>query len=162
MDNICDICVKKPGSHSFTYLCKTTKKDLYEYVFYTCIGDSKAYNDADNVVKHYENCLTVMNPDKWIWIFNCDGFEYKHYAEISTIVKLVGLINKIGKIEAIYIVNTCGLLDMLLKVIKPLLDLETFQRIKVIDSVEILNKIDLKPEDKTKIKKLLVTKYEYK
>ena len=105
MEQICEICVKEPGAHSFTYLCKTNKVNTFEYVFYTCIGDSKRYNDSDGIITHYTNCLNLMNPDKWIWIFNCDGFGMKHYAEIHTITKLAKLIRDYGKVEAIYLVN---------------------------------------------------------
>lgn len=159
MENICKICAKEPGSHSFTYLCRTQKPDLFEYVFYTCIGDAKKYNDADGIITHYSGLLNKMNPDKWIWVFNCDGFGLKHYTEINTITKLAHLIKSFGRVEAIYLVNAPGLLNLVLKMVQPILDKETFGRIKIVKSHEILEEILLEKNDKTKLNKLLIPKY---
>ena len=159
MPHICDICEQEPGAHSFTYLCRTTKTNIYEYVFYTCIGDSKRYNDQEGIINHYSNCLKTMNPDKWIWIFNCDGFGLKHYAEINTTKKLAHLIKTFGKVEAIYLVNAPGLLDLVLKAIKPILDAETFGKIKVISPEETLSLMNLENNDLSRLKKLLIKRY---
>jgi hypothetical protein len=157
--NICEICEKEPGSHSFTYLCRTTNKNIFEYVFYTCIGDSKKYNDPDGIITHYTNCLNTMNPDKWIWVFNCDGFGLKHYTEVSTISRLAHLIKTYGKVENIYIVNSPGLLDIVLKIVRPILDTETYKKIKVINPENLLNSINLENNDHLRLKNLLVRKY---
>lgn len=159
MKDICETCDKEPGSHSFTYLCKTLRPELCEYIFYTCVGDAKKYNDSDGIIKHYKNFLNKMNPDKWIWVFNCDGFGLKHYTEINTIKKLALLVKTFGRIEAIYIVNSPGLLDVVLNIVQPILDKETFGKIKLVKSKDLLENIYLSEDEKNKLKKLLVKKY---
>lgn len=160
MDNsFCDICKVEPGAHSFTYLFRTKRKDIYEYVFYTCVGDARRYGDADNVVKHYENCLNLMNPDSWIWIFNCDGFTMRHYTEFSTIKKLTKAVNDYGKVRDVYLVNSTGFMDLVFKIIKPILDNETFKKIKIIDTPHLLKEIDLYKDDEENLREMLAKKY---
>jgi hypothetical protein len=160
MDNsFCDICKVEPGAHSFTYLFRTKRKDIYEYVFYTCVGDAKRYGDADNVVKHYQNCLNLMNPDSWIWIFNCDGFTMRHYTEFATIKKLTKAVNDYGKVRDVYLVNSSGFMDLVFKIIKPILDNDTFKKIKIIDTPNLLKEIDLHKEDEINLREMLAKKY---
>jgi hypothetical protein len=160
MENICEICAKEPGSHSFTYFCRTQKPNIYEYVFYTCIGDAKKYKDSEGIVAHYSGCLNTMNPDKWIWVFNCDGFGLKHYTEVNTITKLANLVKTFGRVEAIYLVNPPKLLDVFFKIVKPILDKDTYGRIKVVKSQQIVDEVLLEKSDKDKLLKLLVPKYD--
>ena len=82
----------------------------------------------------YRKCLEVMNPDSWIWIFNCDGYSLKHYAEIGIAKKLAKLVKEIGKVERIYMINAPALLATVLKMIRPILDENTFGKIKNIKS----------------------------
>jgi len=160
MENICSICAAEPGSHSFTYLCKTTNKDCFEYVFYTCIGEAKKYKDSKGIIEHYTNCLNLMNPDKWIWVINADGISAKHYAEMKTIKKLAKLVKEFGRVENIFIVNAPGLLDIVLKVVKPILDKETFGKIKVIKHADLTNKVDLSEDDAKTLKNMVIPKYD--
>jgi hypothetical protein len=160
MDNsFCDVCREEPGAHSFTYYCRTQKKDTYEYVFYTCVGDARRYGDADNVVKHYQNCLNMMNPDSWIWIFNCDGFTMRHYMELSTIKKLTKAVNEYGKVRDVYIVNSSGFMDLVFKLIKPILDNETFKKIKIVDTAKLMKELDLNTIDEENLRETLAKKY---
>lgn len=160
MENICSVCAKEPGSHSFTYLCKTNKADLFEYVFYTCVGEAKKYKDAEGIVEHYTKCLNLMNPDKWIWVINADGISAKHYTELKTIKRLALLVKEYGKVENIFVVNAPGLLDIVLKIVKPILDKETFGKIKVIKQDNLIKKIDLSPDDKNTLNNMLTRKYD--
>jgi hypothetical protein len=160
MENICSVCAKEPGSHSFTYLCKTNKTELFEYVFYTCVGEAKKYKDAEGIVEHYTKCLNLMNPDKWIWVINADGISAKHYTELKTIKRLALLVKNYGKVENIFVVNAPGLLDIVLKIVKPILDKETFGKIKVIKQDNLIKKIDLSPDDKNTLNNMLIRKYD--
>ena len=160
MENICSVCAKEPGSHSFTYLCKTNKTELFEYVFYTCIGEAKKYKDAEGIVEHYSKCLNLMKPDKWIWVINADGISAKHYTELKTIKRLALLVKEYGKVENIFVVNAPGLLDIVLKIVKPILDKETFGKIKVIKQDSLIKKIDLSPDDKNTLNNMLTRKYD--
>ena len=155
MSHICDICEKEPGAHSFTYLFRTKKPNIYEYLFYTCIGDSKKTNEQDKVIKHYDLTLRTMNPDKWIWVFNCDGFSLKHYAEINTIIKIAEIIRNFGRVEAIYIVNAPTLFNLVLPIIKPILDTETYCKFKITSPEDTINLINLEKNDSIRLKKLL-------
>ena len=160
MDNsFCEVCKKEPGAHSFTYYCRTKKKDIYEYVFYTCVGDARRYGDADNVVKHYQNCLNMMNPDSWIWIFNCDGFTMRHYTELSTIKKLTKAVNEYGKVRDVYLVNSSGFMDLVFKIIKPMLDNETFKKIKIVDHSTLMKELDLHKDDEINLRETIAKKY---
>ncbi len=160
MENICSVCAQEPGSHSFTYLCKTNKEGLFEYVFYTCIGEAKKYRDAEGILEHYTKCLNLMNPDKWIWVINADGISAKHYTELKTIKKLAHLVKDYGKVENIFVVNAPGLLDIVLKVVKPILDKETFGKIKVIKQDKLIKNIDLSDENKHTLNSMLTPKYD--
>jgi hypothetical protein len=156
MENICKTCFESPGSHSFSYLCKTTNININEYVFYTCIANAKLYNDTNGILKHYSNYLEIMNPDLWIWIFNCDGFSMKHYFDIHTIRGLANLIKTYGKVKHIYIINITKLLYLVLKIVKPILDKEIYDKIQIINSnYELINLLDISDEDMIKVKELL-------
>lgn len=158
-NNICEICEKEPGSHSFVYLCRTNNKDLYEYVYYTCIGDVKKYQDTEGTIQHYLNCLTLMNPDKWIWIFNFDGMSTKHYTEITLIKKLTRILKEFGKIENVFLINPPKLLNIVLNLIRPILDKKTYDKILIVNKDELSTKLNVSKEDNDKIKQLLIKKY---
>ncbi len=157
MTHNCDICENEPDSHSFTYLYRTQKKEIYEYVFYTCVG--KKYDDTDNIIPHYRNTLTKMNPDKWIWVFNCDGFTFRHYTEVNLIKKIAELIKSYGKVEAIYLVNTPGLLSLVLHIVKPILGDAIYHKIESLNPEQTVNSINLEVSDKISLTDLLLPKY---
>ncbi len=159
MTHICNICENEPGSHSFTYLYRTQKKEIYEYVFYTCVGDAKKYNDTSGIMDHYRNTLTTMNPDMWIWVFNCDGFTFRHYTEVNLIKKIAELIRSYGKVEAIYLVNTPSILSLVLNIVKPILGSDIYKKIKSLNPEQAVNEIDLEVGDKISLTDLLVKKY---
>ncbi len=156
MENICKTCYKHPNSHSFTYLCKTKDISSNEYIFYTCVADAILYNDTNGIVNHYKNYLEIMNPDSWIWIFNCDGFEMKHYLDVYTISRLASLIKSYGKVKHIYIINYTNLLYLVINLVKPLLDKETFGKIQILNNnSELFNLLDISEEDMIKVKDIL-------
>lgn len=156
MEKICETCYKYPGSHSFTYLCKTNDISSNEYIFYTCVADAILYNDTNGIVNHYKNYLEIMNPDSWIWIFNCDKFEMKHYLDVCTISRLASLIKQNGKVKHIYIINYTNLIYLLINLVKPILNKEIFDKIQIIHSnSELFNLLDISEEDKIKVKDIL-------
>ena len=155
MDKICEICFKFPGSHSFTYLCKTNDVSSNEYIFYTCVSDSILYNDTMGILNHYKNYLHIMNPDKWIWIFNCNGFSMKHYFDVYTIRGLANLIKSYGRVKHIYIINITKLLYLVLKMVKPILDKEIYDKIQIINNNdELINLLNISNEDMIRLKDL--------
>jgi hypothetical protein len=100
-----------------------------------------------------------MNPDKWIWIFNCNGFSMKHYFDVYTIRGLANLIKSYGRVKHIYIINITKLLYLVLKMVKPILDKDIFDKIKIINSnSELFNLLDISEEDLVKVKDLLINK----
>ncbi len=157
MSHVCNICENEPDSHSFTYLYRTQNKNCYEYVFYTCVG--KKYKDTSNIISHYRNTLTKMNPDKWIWVFNCDGFTFRHYTEIKLIINIAELIKSYGKVEAIYLVNTPGLLSLVLNIVKPILGDAIYHKIESLNPEQTVNSINLEVSDKISLTDLLLPKY---
>ena len=161
MDQICEACAKEPGTHSFSYICRTKNTDKYEYIFYTCIGDSKKYNDTQGILSHYRNCLETMNPDKWIWIFNCDGYSLKHYAEIGIAKKLAKLVKEFGRVEKIYMINAPPLLSTVMTLIKPILDEDTFGKIEKVNVEKLMHHLEHKVHhaDYNSIKQMVTPKY---
>ena len=156
MENICEICFKFPGSHSFTYLCKTNDVSSNEYIFYTCVNDSILYNDTIGILNHYKNYLEYMNPDKWIWIFNCNGFSMKHYFDIYTIRGLANLIKTYGRVKHIYIINITKLLYLVLQMVKLILDKEMFDKIQIINSNdELIKLLDISDDNMMKVYNLM-------
>lgn len=116
MENICKDCFKDPNSHSFTLLCMY---DNNNYLFYTRIADSKKYDDTEGILKHYENYLNFINPEKWTWIIDFDNVELKHSLEIKTSIGLCKLVKKFGKVDKIFIINQNMFLKKLLPIVKP-------------------------------------------
>ena len=101
----------------------------------------------------------MMNPDSWIWIFNCDGFTMRHYMELSTIKKLTKAINDYGKVRDVYLVNSSGFMDLVFKIIKPMLDNETFKKIKIVDNATLLKELYLNKDDEINLRETIAKKY---
>jgi len=84
-NNLCPICEKEPGSHSFQ---KISDKD-----FYTCPAKASKYNDTEGILNHYTLLLDAHGSKPWTWIFDCEGFEVKHMTELNTAYGIVSLLN---------------------------------------------------------------------
>ena len=115
MENICEICYNNPGSHSFSLICKT---DDDEYIFYTKFANAKLYDDTKGILNHVRTYLSYINPDKWIWIVDCVGFEFKHSLEIKTAFGLINIVKTFGKLQYMFITNSNMFFDTLFSVVK--------------------------------------------
>ena len=83
MEQICLTCYNQPSSRSFNCVCETKNKG--EFIFYTKVADAKLYNDTTGILTHYENMLNYVNPEAWIWIFDCKDYKLKHSLQIKTV-----------------------------------------------------------------------------
>ena len=138
----CYICDKYPSSHSFSYLCDRELKNIREVVFYTRVADASRYNDKEGILSHYENLLklSVGDKDKWVWIFDCDGFGLKHSLEISIAIAIgiARLINRFGKVSKILVINSNSFINFVLSVVKYFLEEEIYNKITLIKTEEKL------------------------
>ncbi len=102
----CNKCLINNKAHSFSLL--ETKKNIYNKnisVFYTCPGIAEQYDDTDGILNHYKNFLNFVNPDEWIWIFDCNLLSFKHCFEIKTACGIIDIIKKNNKNKKIIIIN---------------------------------------------------------
>ena len=130
MDLICKLCNTNPNIHSFNHI---SKYDLNSYMFYTKITEAKDDEDENALIAHYENYLEFINPDKWIWIINFDGFTFKHLMKINLTIKLSHLIQKYQNLEKIIIINSNFIVTKLMLTLKPFLGSTLFGKIEFYD-----------------------------
>ncbi len=126
MEHICKICDINPDSHSFNHI---SKYDSNSYIFYTKITEAKDDEDENALIAHYENYLEFVNPDKWIWIINFNGFTFKHLMKINLTIKLGHLIQKYQNLEKIIILNSNYIVSKLMSSLKPFLGSTLFGKI---------------------------------
>jgi len=87
----CPVCVLDNTSHSLTKLIEINNV-LY---FYTCPSKAKLYNDTIGIINHYNGVLSEIPPEKeWVWIFDSDSFELKHFLQIDVGIQLAKLITR--------------------------------------------------------------------
>lgn len=115
----CDICYQDPTSHS---LKNMGTRDSVQY-YYTCPAKASKYDDVEGIIKHYDGVLSE-NTNKWIWIFDCDGFNMKHLLEINVGIKLAQLItNKFShNLVKIIIVNPTWHVKIVIDLVYPFLN----------------------------------------
>lgn len=114
MENICKTCFNSPGSHSFSLICKTLDD---EYIFYTKFANARLYDDTKGILAHIKTYLSYINPDKWIWIVDCVGFELKHSIEFKTAYGIMNIIKTFGKLKYMFITNSNMLFDGMFKIV---------------------------------------------
>ena len=119
MKDICEICFNNPKSHSFSKLCE--KNDVS--IFYTNIGEAEKYNDRKGIINHMDNMLTKHVSHKWAWIFDAQGFEQKHFMQLTLTNDIIQLINNkySSNLEYIHIKNSNNLLKQLFNLLSPIL-----------------------------------------
>lgn len=89
MPYVCGVCSITPSSHSLT---KLLEKDDTLY-YYTCPSKAILYFDAHGIIHHYNGVLSEIPKNKqWVWIFDSDGFNLKHFLQIDVAVELAKLI----------------------------------------------------------------------
>ena len=133
MDKICMTCYKDPTAHSFMFVCKTNHS-IDEHIYYTKVSTAKNYKDKEGIVDHYKNLLNTMNPESWIWIFDCKDFETKHYMEVSLGRELINLIQKFGKVKKILIVNHSAVFYTMVNMLKPFMNSDIKNKIVFVDN----------------------------
>ena len=136
MENICKTCYNDPGSHSFSLICKT---DDDEYIFYTKFANAKLYADTKGIVNHVCTYLSYINPDKWIWIIDCVGFEFKHSLEIQTALGLINIIKTYGKLQYMFITNSNMYFDTMFAIVKVVISDELKKKIFMFKKDEMRN-----------------------
>jgi hypothetical protein len=118
-----------PTSHSFKKLSEKNGVVLY----YTNPSKAKLYKDKDGILQHYTNALDSVGDNKWVWIFDSDGFDVKHALEVQTGIGIAKLITgKYGiNLEEIKIINPTWHIKTMLTAVWPFLNERTKQKIKV-------------------------------
>lgn len=130
MESICKLCLIDPNSHSFNHI---SKYDSNSFMFYTKITEAKDDEDESALISHYENYLEFINPDKWIWIINFNGFTFKHLMKVNLTIKLGHLIQKYQNLEKIIIINSNFIVIKLMLTLKPFVGSTLFRKIEFYD-----------------------------
>ena len=136
MHKICHTCKEDFTSHSFNLITNTLEGGP---VFYTKISNASKYDDTEGIVKHCTSYLNHVNPtEKWCWIIDFEDFGIKHTLGINTGIQLSKLINKIGKLKYLFIININGFVEQMLKMIKITLNKEYHKCIIILNKNHIL------------------------
>jgi len=135
MHKICSICIKDFTSHSFNFICHSLEGG---HIFYTKISSTSKYHDTEGIYNHCLNYLNYINPEKWSWIIDFEGFGIKHTLGINTGVQLSYLINKFGRLNHIIIINANIFVEQMVKMIKITLNKEYHSCIKFLNKTSDL------------------------
>jgi hypothetical protein len=102
-------------------------------IMYTKPADASRYWDRDGIIVHYDNVLSKIEK-KWMWIFDADGFSYKHIIEIDVATSLARLISSkySESLQKIIIINPSFVVTIMLNIVKPFLS-KKIQSLIVID-----------------------------
>lgn len=140
IEDYCLTCYQIPSAHSFEMVCHVPRTDnIKEVIFYTKVADAIKYNDTEGILNHYENLLNLVNPDQWIWIFDCDQFGFKHTLELKTARGIAKLISNLGNVKQILVINSNTFINVVYKALHGFLDTEITK-----------NTIMIKSDEKTK------------
>ena len=120
MSNICQTCKKNPTAHSFHKLYEHNKIS----VFYTKPAEAEKHDDVDGIIRHMENRLKHHAKNKWAWIFDAQGFEYKHMIQLHLTKRIIDLISNShsSNLEYIHIKNVNSTIKQFFQAIKPLIN----------------------------------------
>ena len=118
-------------------VCHVPRTDnLKEVIFYTKVANAIKYDDTDGIITHYTNLLNLVNPDQWIWIFDCNQFGLKHSLELKTAKNIASLISRFGKVKKILVINSNTFINVVYKTIKGFLNDEITKNTVMIKSDE--------------------------
>jgi hypothetical protein len=100
---------------------------------YTKPADASRYWDRDGIIVHYDNVLSKIEK-KWMWIFDAEGFSYKHMIEIDVATSLARLISSkySDSLQKITIINPSFLVNIMLTIVTSFLS-KKIQSLIVID-----------------------------
>lgn len=118
-----------PTSHSFKKLSE--KNGVVTY--YTNPVKSKLYTDSEGILQHYTNALNAIGDNKWVWVFDSEGFNLKHAMEVQTGIGIAKLITgKYGNnLQEIKIINPTWHIKTMLRALWPFLNDTTKQKINI-------------------------------
>jgi hypothetical protein len=131
MEAICETCAQQPLSHSFRKLKETEESILY----YTNPSKAILYQDTEGILSHYRKELNRLGTKRWKWIFDSDGFDWKHAMEVRTGIGLAKLISQefAESLEDITIINPSWYITGMMMVVWPFLKEDIKHKITVKD-----------------------------
>jgi len=130
---MCIICDQDPGSHSFEFYGKTNEGI---YMYYTCPANATRYWDTKGILSHYKEVLEQNNNNKWIWVFDSDGFDLKHSLEIETAIGIIKILSQYDdSLCEIQIVNANLLIKTFYTLIYSFLSTNIINKIRWINAV---------------------------
>ena len=130
---MCIICDQDPGSHSFEFYGKTNEGIN---MYYTCPANATRYWDTEGILNHYTEVLEQNNNNKWIWIFDSQGFDVKHSLEIETAIGIIKILSQYdNSLYQIQIVNANVLIKTFYTLIYPFLSTNIINKIRWINAV---------------------------
>lgn len=114
----CAICENDPTSHSFHKIHENENTIIY----YTCPSKATKYYDTKGIIEHYNIELSQVTK-KWMWIFDCNGFELKHLLEYEVGIGLAKLISEkySTNLEKICIINPNWYIYSMVSIVWPFL-----------------------------------------
>ena len=130
---MCIICDQDPGSHSFEFYGKTNEGIN---MYYTCPANATRYWDTEGILNYYTEVLEQNNNNKWIWIFDSQGFDVKHSLEIETAIGIIKILSQYdNSLYQIQIVNANVLIKTFYTLIYPFLSTDIINKIRWINAV---------------------------
>jgi hypothetical protein len=129
MEKICQKCSMDPLSHSFRKISEKNGISIY----YTNPSKAKLYTDTDGILNHYKNALDSIGSNKWVWIFDSEGFDLKHAMEIQTGIGVAKIItgNYGNNLQEIKIINPTWHIKTMLTAIWPFLNDTIKQKLNI-------------------------------
>ncbi len=122
---MCILCDNDPKSHSFFKMGKQNGANL----FYTCPGDATNH-ETEGVLTHYREVLEQNKGEKWIFIFDANGFNLYHSTRIASARGLITIFQEYGDyLEELRILNANNFVKSLFMTIKPFAPTEIFNKI---------------------------------
>ena len=149
MNSQCPRCRETGGkAHSFIKL--GSLKNTQTNIFYTAPSKCLEPEDSPEAIAYYMAHFEETRPNKWIWIFDCQGMKTKDLIKSGVAKKLAELVQKtyIDTLESVYIVNPTWSIKTLVTFLTPFLLKETRSRIHlcsngILDTIQKLESIGL-------------------
>jgi hypothetical protein len=115
----CNTCLDDPTSHSLQNIGTFDNITYY----YTCPANATKYYDTEGIIEHYDGVLSE-NTNKWVWIFDSQGFNIKHLLEINVGIQLAELITRkfSHNLDNIIIINPSWHVKVILHLLNPFLN----------------------------------------
>lgn len=140
MTYICGLCSLNPSSHSLT---KLYEKDDTLY-YYTCPSKAILYFDTTGIINHYNGVLSeIPKNKKWIWIFDSNGFNFKHFLQIDVAIGIAKLISNdfSDNLTKIIIINPTIYISSIYNIIEPFLNKKLLSIIEINNDITNANDI---------------------